>query len=150
MTQPLARLIAARTNPIPSAGLTARAKPFRPSNTARALTTMAPFDKDKLLVHLPIDPPPGWLDRMRARFPALKIHWEKAEVVPSGLSSLDELPEEVTRDATMVCLYPPPSAERMKNVRFVQLASAGSDRWVGHEKYMDPEVRFCSSSGVHP
>lgn len=110
---------------------------------------MAPFTNDKLIVHLPIDPPPGWLDRMHARFPSLKIHWEKAQVVPSGLSSLDELPEEVTQDATMLCLYPPPSAERMKNVRFVQLASAGSDRWIGHEKYMDPEVQFCSSSGVH-
>lgn len=109
-----------------------------------------PFTKDKLLVHLPIDPPPGWLDRVAQRFPGLEVRWVKARVVASGLSSADELPRDVLDGVTMMCLYPPPSPENMHDVRYVQLASAGSDRWMGHPKYMDPEVKFCSSSGVHP
>lgn len=71
-------------------------------------------------------------------------------MVASGLSNAVELPEHVLQGVTMMCLYPPPRPEVMKDVRFVQLASAGSDLWAKHPKYLDKEVAFCSASGVHP
>lgn len=108
-----------------------------------------PLSKDKLLVHLPIDPPAAWLQKVSQRFPGLEVRCEKARVVATGLSSADELAPDVLDGVTIMCLYPPLSPDNMSRVRYVQLASAGSDRWVGHPKYEDEEVRFCSSSGVH-
>ena len=108
-----------------------------------------PFTNEKLLVHLSIDPPAGWLDKVRERFPGLDVRWEKAHVLASTLSSADELPSEVLDGVTMMCVYPPPSEENTRNVRFVQLASAGSNHWVGHSAYENRDVDFCSSSGVH-
>lgn len=109
-----------------------------------------PLKGDKLLVFLPIHPPPGWLDKVNQHFPDLEVRWELARVEKTGLSSVDDLPRDVLAGVTMLCLYPPPSPETMRGVRFVQLASAGSDLWAREPSYLDPEVRFCSASGVHP
>lgn len=111
-----------------------------------------PLTNEVLLVHLPIPPPPSWLSRMSARFPGVEVRWRRAEVLPSSsLTTLDELPDADLRGVTMACLYPEPAdpVRTMRDVRFVQLASAGSDRWAGHPVFGDRRVRFCSSSGVH-
>ncbi|PNY27886.1 D-2-hydroxyacid dehydrogenase [Tolypocladium capitatum] len=107
---------------------------------------------DKLLVHLPDPPPPGWLDAVAARFPQLAVRWEMAalDAAASDLASADTLPREVLDGVTLLCVYPPPSARAIPDVRWVQLASAGSDRWLGHETYRDPRVVFCSASGCQP
>ncbi|KND89773.1 D-2-hydroxyacid dehydrogenase [Tolypocladium ophioglossoides CBS 100239] len=107
---------------------------------------------DKLLVHLPGPPPPGWLDAVAARFPQLTVRWELAALDPaaSDLVSADTLPREVLDGVTLLCVYPPPSARSIRDLRWVQLISAGSDRWLGHETYRDPGVVFCSGSGCQP
>ncbi|KAM4065244.1 d-isomer specific 2-hydroxyacid dehydrogenase, NAD binding domain-containing protein [Hirsutella rhossiliensis] len=104
---------------------------------------------DKLLVHLPSPAPAGWLEAMARRFPGLAVRWEVAgiDAAASDLESADSLPREALDGVTLLCVYPPPSPAVMERVRVVQLASAGSDRWLGHEKYRDPGVVFCSSSG---
>ncbi|UNI24043.1 hypothetical protein JDV02_009822 [Purpureocillium takamizusanense] len=107
--------------------------------------------RDKLLIHVPQPPPPGFLDALAARFPQLSVRWEIAGFDPlrSDLASADTLPPEVLDGVTMLCAYPPAAAAAIPDVRFVQLISAGSDRWVGHDKYRDPRVVFCSGSGCH-
>ncbi|PWI70112.1 hypothetical protein PCL_00256 [Purpureocillium lilacinum] len=107
--------------------------------------------RDKLLIHAPQPPPPGFLDLLGARFPQLSVRWELARLDPvrSDLASADTLPAEVLDGVTMLSVYPPAKAAAIPDVRFVQLISAGSDRWVGHEKYRDPGVVFCSGSGCH-
>ncbi len=47
------------------------------------------------------------------------------------------------------CTMPPP-AELMSKVRYVQLSSAGADRWPGHPVYENKDVVFCTSNGCHP
>lgn len=107
--------------------------------------------KDKVLVHVPIPPPPGWLDTVAARYPALKVHWEVAKIIPGpDLESADCLPADVLDGVTILCVYPPPKPENMRDVRLVQLASAGSDRWATHPSFLNPDVSFCNGSGVHP
>ena len=85
---------------------------------------------NKLLMHLPIPPPPGWLETVAARYPSLKVHWEVAHIEGGirDIQGVETLPPEVLEGVTMVCVYPPARPESVPNVRYVQLASAGYDR----------------------
>ncbi|KAF4124752.1 Phosphoglycerate dehydrogenase or related dehydrogenase [Geosmithia morbida] len=107
--------------------------------------------KEKLLVFLPVDPPQGWLDKVSTRFPNLEVRWEKARILSSGgLSTLEEVSAEVLDGITLLCIiYPPERPGLMRDVRFVQMVTSGSDSWAGHAKYKDPAVDFCSISGIH-
>ncbi|KAJ6443867.1 centromere kinetochore component CENP-T domain-containing protein [Purpureocillium lavendulum] len=107
--------------------------------------------RDKLLIHVPQPAPAGFMDALAARFPQLEARWEVARLDPvrTDLASADTLPRDVLDGVTMLCVYPPADAAAIPDVRFVQLISAGSDRWVGHEKFSDPAVVFCSGSGCH-
>lgn len=108
-----------------------------------------PLTNEKVLIHLPLEEPKGWIAKVQARFPDLRIHWSESTVVAGGLSPLDDLPRDLLDGVNIMCLFPPPRPENMKDVRFVQLVSAGSDRWVNHPKFLDPDVTFCSGSGIH-
>lgn len=117
-----------------------------------AVTAMPILPSDKLLVHLPGPAPPGWLDAVAARFPQLTVRWELAalDAAASDLARADTLPAETLAGVTLLCVYPPPRARAVPDVRWVQLVSAGSDRWRGHDVYEDPRVVFCSGSGCQP
>lgn len=106
---------------------------------------------EKLLIHLPIPAPPGWLDTARARFPGVEIIWEQAKWEKTGLTSMNELPADVLEGVTLMCPGPPfpPAPENMRSVRFVQLISAGYDPWAKHPVFHDQGVGFCSGSGIH-
>ncbi|KYK57859.1 hypothetical protein DCS_04872 [Drechmeria coniospora] len=106
---------------------------------------------DKLLMHMPGPPPKGFLKSLAARFPELEVRWEIARFDPasSDLDAADGLPSEVLDGVTLLCAYPPPRPDCIERVRFVQLISAGSDRWADHAWYRDPKVIFCSGSGCH-
>lgn len=106
-------------------------------------------ENDKLLIHLPAPAPDGWLDKVKQRFPQLTVRWEITYMDGPDVINADALSDEAWEGVTLLCLYPPPSASKMRNVRFVQLGSAGSDRWLNHERYLDPNVIFCSGSGFH-
>lgn len=107
--------------------------------------------EDKLLVHLPIPPPPGWIKTLAARYPFLKVHWEIAPIKGGirGINGVEKLPLKITKDVTLLCVYPPATPETIPKVRYVQLASAGYDRWVNHPLFLDPNVAFCNASGAH-
>ncbi|KAM0244955.1 hypothetical protein ACHAQJ_010685 [Trichoderma viride] len=105
---------------------------------------------DKLLIHIPLPLPQSFFDTVAERYPQLRVHYELAPVVNSRMTNADSLPDEVWDGVTILCVMPPPSAEKMKNVKFVQLASAGSDLWLNHETFLKGDVVFCSTSGVHP
>lgn len=104
---------------------------------------------DKLLLHMPGPEPEGFLDALKARFPGLNIRWEAARFVDGDVESPDAMSAEAWEGTTMLCAYPPASPANMTNVHFVQLISAGSDRWIGHPAYRDANVRFCSATGIH-
>lgn len=104
---------------------------------------------DKLLIHMPIALPPFFYTALASRFPQLRVHHEVAPLVNQRLKNSNDLPDEVWDGVTMLCVMPPPSVERMKSVKFVQLASAGSDLWIGHEAYANKDITFCCTSGAH-
>jgi hypothetical protein len=110
------------------------------------------LQNEKLLVFLPIPPPAGWLEKARERFPGVDIRWEVVKLDmagKAGMSTVADLPEETREGVTLMCTFLPEAREVMKDVRFVQLASAGSDLWAKHPVFLDPDVQFCTGSGVH-
>ncbi|KAK5991051.1 D-3-phosphoglycerate dehydrogenase [Cladobotryum mycophilum] len=105
---------------------------------------------DKLLVHAPLPAPPGWLDAVAKRFPQLTVRWEIAGATNWGPVSADTLPDEVLQGVTLLAVYPPVKPDKIPDVRFVQLISAGHDLWRGNAKYLDEGVVFCNAGGAHP
>jgi hypothetical protein len=104
---------------------------------------------DVLLIAVPFPIPPDakWLAELEAQHPGLKVRY----VVQQPKFPMDPLPEKLYDGVTLLCtLFPAPARrELLQNVRFVQLMSAGADRWISHELYKTPEVTFCTANGVH-
>ncbi|KAJ3522700.1 hypothetical protein NM208_g12748 [Fusarium decemcellulare] len=105
---------------------------------------------DVLLVYLPCQAPPAFLEATSSRFPELQVRWFEAPIVDFKLLPPDHLPPEAWEGVTMMCIYHVPKVENVPKVRFFQVASAGLDMWVNYPKYLDPEVLFCNASGCQP
>ncbi|TLS22936.1 uncharacterized protein PpBr36_06599 [Pyricularia pennisetigena] len=118
-----------------------------------AFSPDCPLSHDVLLVCIPTDPKLEWAAEVEARYPGFKVRWIEQELYGGNGCVFTEgyldLPPEHFDGVTMVMSYLPPRPENMKGVRFVQLTSAGADRWTSHDKYKDPEVSFCTANGIH-
>lgn len=112
-------------------------------------TPMAPnsLSNDVLLLTVPAPPDEKWIAKVEARYPGLKVRWltQEAKFPP------EYLPAEVYDGVTILCtLFPNPyPADFLQRLRFVQLISAGADKWIQHEIYQNPEIVFCTANGVH-
>ncbi|KAL8406861.1 hypothetical protein RB596_005372 [Gaeumannomyces avenae] len=110
------------------------------------------LEGEVLLVCIPTEPKLEWVTAMEERYPGLEIRWVDRDwyldtnVFASGTLNL---PAGLYDGVTMVMSFLPPKPEDMKRVRFVQLTSAGADRWVTHDVYRDPNVIFCTANGIH-
>lgn len=111
---------------------------------------MAITAEDKLLIHFPFPAPDGFLDTLAKRFPQLRVHFALAPIENNRMTSPDTLPDEVFEGVTMLALWLPPALDKMKKVKFVQLGSAGWDPWLENEVFLNKDVEFCCTSGVHP
>lgn len=110
-----------------------------------------PLDGEVYALWLIPLPRPEWISRIEARFPGLRIRWHSpSEVGPDGNRlTADTLGPEFWDGVTMLSCFMPPRAELMKQVRYVQLTSAGADKWLENDKYKDPNVVFCTGNGTH-
>ncbi|KAF4467273.1 d-isomer specific 2-hydroxyacid dehydrogenase [Fusarium albosuccineum] len=102
--------------------------------------------KEKVLIFIPSPPNEEWISRVQTRFPGLKVVWFNNSK-PGGYVSPDEIARDIWDGVTIYCSFMPASADRMRNTRFVQLATAGNDRWLENEAFHSPNVVFCSASG---
>ncbi|KAK4235966.1 hypothetical protein C8A03DRAFT_45961 [Achaetomium macrosporum] len=100
---------------------------------------------DVLLVVVPFPEDEKWMAKLRAQHPGLEVRW--ATQPPTF--EIDPLPKETYDGVTLLCALGPHPAEMLQKVRFVQLLSAGADKWVGSELYKKPEVTFCTTNGAH-
>lgn len=106
--------------------------------------------KDVLLVFIPADAPAWWLKRMASDHANIEIRWENATAPDRSLRKPETLSAEIWDGVTMLCTYVPPPAHLVPKLRFVQLASAGFDLWMGHPIFEKGEVQFCTANGIHP
>jgi hypothetical protein len=100
---------------------------------------------DVLLLAVPFPPNEKWIARLKTLHPGLKVRWaQQSTTFPP-----EPLPKEVYDDVTILLALWPHPAELMHNVRYVQLVSAGADRWITHDLYKNPDVKFCTANGAH-
>ncbi|KAM0329495.1 hypothetical protein ACHAQA_004804 [Verticillium albo-atrum] len=107
------------------------------------------LNNDKILLFVASQPKQDWISRVESRYPGIEIRWVD-NTVENGPKTPDEIPAELWKGITIFSSWLTPRAELIPNVRFVQLSSAGADRWLDHDLYLNPEVAFCSANGVHP
>ncbi|KAI1491564.1 D-isomer specific 2-hydroxyacid dehydrogenase [Biscogniauxia mediterranea] len=109
-----------------------------------------PLSKDILLVFLPRDPQTEWIERIKSQHPGLEVRWFNLQKEDRTFVKAEEVPSHVWDGVTLLTafMYPPP-AGLLSNVRFIQLISAGADRWPGHPTYQDEKVVFCTANGAH-
>ncbi|KAK4183291.1 putative 2-hydroxyacid dehydrogenase [Podospora australis] len=103
------------------------------------------LSKDIILIAVPAPPDAKWIAHLEAKHPGLKVRW----AVHEFKFPLDPLPEEVYEGITTLVTVLPHPVHLLQNVRFVQLISAGADRWIGNELYNNPDVTFCTANGIH-
>ncbi|KAF7548636.1 hypothetical protein G7Z17_g6944 [Cylindrodendrum hubeiense] len=108
------------------------------------------FKGDVLLVYLPSQAPPQFLEGVRTKFPHLEVRWIQTPVDKGQLLAPDHLTAEQWAGVTMMCIYHVPKPEVIPDVWFFQAASAGTDTWAKHPKYLDPDVIFSNASGCQP
>jgi hypothetical protein len=107
---------------------------------------------DIILLQIPPEPDLQWIARLEAKYPGLKVRWEQLRWKPGDKldSGATALPPETWEGVTMACLFLSHPAHLMSKVRYVQLTSAGADKWVDHATYKNPNVVFCTANGTHP
>ncbi|TQN66383.1 D-2-hydroxyacid dehydrogenase, partial [Colletotrichum shisoi] len=107
----------------------------------------SPLAEDVLLLLLSAAENPAWTRRVSERFPGLQVRWVDSRKPGGGYTQPDEIPDAVWDGVTIFYSYVPASPSRMSKVRFVQVSSAGVDKWVDHEVYKNPDVAFCTTNG---
>lgn len=111
---------------------------------------MSGLSKDKLLIFQPEGPTAEWMARVQARHPGLQILYENSALGDGSIKAFEDLDPDVREGVTLLSTYIPPPARFLSDVKFVQLPSAGVDKWLGHETYKDENVTFCTGNGCHP
>ena len=106
---------------------------------------------DILLLQIPPEPDLLWIAQLETKYPGLKVRWVPLRWAPGDKgSAATALPPEIWEGVTIACLFLPHPAQLMSKVRYVQLTSAGADKWIEHETYKNPNVVFCTANGIHP
>ncbi|KAI1100660.1 hypothetical protein F4804DRAFT_318328 [Jackrogersella minutella] len=107
------------------------------------------LSNDILLIYAPYPEKGAWAERLTRRFKGLKVRWVISAKSPLVVPKAEDLDAEAWDGVTLLATFMPPPAEFLSKVRFVQLTTAGVDRWPGHLKYQDESTIFCTSNGVH-
>jgi hypothetical protein len=103
------------------------------------------LSNDVLLVSVPTPPNETWMEHLRASHPGLTVRWfTQSYTYPPA-----PVPEEVYEGVTLLVTFWPHPAESLPNVRYIQLLSAGADRWITHDLYKNPKITFCTANGAH-
>lgn len=107
------------------------------------------FSNDIILLFIASEPNPEWIERFESRWPGLQVRWVNSHP-DSGAMSPDDVAAETWDGVTIYSSWLEPSPKLVPKVRYVQLSSAGADRWLNHDLYLNPDVVFCSANGIHP
>jgi len=106
------------------------------------------LSEDVLLVEIPPDADKTWITKLECKYPGFKVKWIPLRWAPG--KGAEKLSPEAWEGVTIACLFLPHPAHLMSNVRYLQLTSAGADKWVEHESYKNPNVTVCTANGIHP
>jgi hypothetical protein len=100
-----------------------------------------------LLIQVPADPPLGYLDSLRERFPDLQVIVRSKSWFSADTTVTDD---EYARTTIMMAPFAPmPMPNQVPRLELVQLQSAGANHLLEHPLFRDTEVLFCTANGVH-
>ncbi|KAI0012991.1 hypothetical protein F4779DRAFT_566537 [Xylariaceae sp. FL0662B] len=108
------------------------------------------LSSEVLLVFLPTKPATEWVERITKRYPGFQVRWVNTVKEDGTIVKFEEVSDQIWDRVSILVTYHPPPAHLIPRIRFVQLTSAGADRWLNHPKYQDENVIFCTANGVHP
>lgn len=109
------------------------------------ITPTSSLAGDVLLFEVPAPRDEKWIAQLQERYPGLEIRWHTSELTMMP----KPLPDEVYDGVTLLVGFMPHPAEKLPKVRYVQLMSAGADRWTTNDLYKNPNVTFCTANGTH-
>lgn len=107
--------------------------------------------KEHLLLAFPFPEPKEIVDRLRSKFPQIEVTFAQVPFSSIPKEIEDALPPETYKYATVLCTFAalPKKSEDAKNLKVLQLLSAGSnhiqDSWV----WQTEDVEVCTASGIH-
>jgi hypothetical protein len=103
----------------------------------------------KVFILAPWAPSDDFLERLRSKYPGLKIaHRElprMRRVADAGI------PAEEWKDVTILLAggLAIPARELVPKLQYVQVMSAGANRILNHPLFLETDVKFCTANGVH-
>lgn len=119
------------------------------NETRMGSVATTPLSKDVVLVVVPSEPKTEWIERIKAKYPGIEVRWANLPI--GGPKTTEDLPANLWDDVTIYSGFVTGPSAQMDKVRFVQLPSAGADRWLDHDLYRNrPDVVFSTANGVHP
>lgn len=98
-----------------------------------------------LLIAFPGPHDESWTTELEAANPGLEVRWVNYPIAAPP----ESFPEEIYADVTLLAGFCPMPAKSVPKLRYVQLFSAGADRWINHELYKNPKITFCTANGAH-
>ncbi|KAK4140748.1 uncharacterized protein C8A04DRAFT_14655 [Dichotomopilus funicola] len=98
-----------------------------------------------LLIAFPGPHNEEWVTELKAAHPDLEVRW----VTHSIASPPESFPPEIYADVTLLAGFWPIPAAAVPKLRYVQLFSAGADRWIDSDLYKNPKITFCTANGAH-
>ncbi|KAI1331264.1 D-isomer specific 2-hydroxyacid dehydrogenase [Xylariaceae sp. FL0255] len=115
---------------------------------------MAPsctLSKNVLMIWIPEPPREKVVSDLKSQFPDLEIRWLNSwDHGKQQRRDATETDEQLWDGVTMLLTsWVPPPAHLLTSVRFVQLSSAGADKWAHHAVYKNQKVIFCTANGIH-
>ncbi|KAI8960819.1 hypothetical protein F5Y11DRAFT_251031 [Daldinia sp. FL1419] len=107
------------------------------------------LSNDVLLVFFPFPERKDWIEKITSRFKGLRVRWTGAINPDHSVVKATDIDPELWNGVTLLSTFMPPPVELIPNVRFVQVTSAGVDKWPSHPTYQNETVKFCTSNGIH-
>ncbi|KAI1444231.1 hypothetical protein F5Y02DRAFT_183714 [Annulohypoxylon stygium] len=107
------------------------------------------LSNDVLLIFAPYPDSTGFVERLTKRFKGLQVRWVKSTASPLNPPKAEDLDASEWDGATLLATFMPPPPEFLSKIRFVQLTTAGLDRWIAHPTYQEKNITFATSNGVH-
>jgi hypothetical protein len=118
-------------------------------STMGSLASSNPLSNDVVLIVVPAQANQEWIDRVKAKYPGITVRWEYLAI--GGPKTTEDLPADIWDGVTIYSGFVTGPSAGMDKVRFIQLPSAGADRWLDHHLYKNrPDVVFSTANGVHP
>ncbi|KAI1085441.1 hypothetical protein F5B20DRAFT_518362 [Whalleya microplaca] len=123
--------------------------PNEPTGSSVGMASHKDLTGHKLLMVVPWDLPPGYIDSVRSKYPTLKVFHVKWDTWKEPTLPPNVTPED-WKTVTILLTGPKfPTKEAAPKLELVQLQSAGANYILDNPLFKDTDIAFCTANGVH-